>query len=315
MRTITQQTLGGPEVLEIAEVAQPIPSPGEVLVQVHATGVNPADYKLRSGQVRLFGDPPFTVGHEFSGVVAEVGADAGTFRPGDEVFGWTDPPHGSHADYVLVPATSIAAKPHTLDHVHTAALPIAGSTALQALTRVTNVQAGQRVLIHGAAGGVGHLAVQIAKALGAHVIGTARTVNHAFLTGLGADELIDYTTTDFASLRDIDVLLDTISNDYGLRSLGTLVSGGSLVDVVGLGIDRTDVAKQAEAVGRRFVEFSLEPNPADFARLADLADQGRLRPAVHTTLPLTDAAKAHELIESHHIRGKIVLVPRPVTRG
>jgi NADPH:quinone reductase-like Zn-dependent oxidoreductase len=185
------------------------------------------------------------VGHEFSGVIAEVGADADPFRPGDEVFGWTGPPHGSHADYVLVPTTAVAAKPARLDHLHTAALPIAGSTALQALTTVAEVRTGQRVLVHGAAGGVGHLAVQIAKSLGAHVIGTARTVNHAFLAGLGADELIDYTTTDFTNLRDIDVVLDTISNDYGPRSLNTLAPGGILVDVVGMGIDRTDVAKQA----------------------------------------------------------------------
>jgi NADPH:quinone reductase-like Zn-dependent oxidoreductase len=309
MRTITQRSLGGPEVLEIAEVAEPSPSHGEVLVQVHATGVNPADYKVRSGLVRLFGDPPFTVGHEFSGVVAEVGAGVGAFRPGDEVFGWSGPPEGSHADYVLVPATSIAAKPHSLDHVHTAALPIAGATALQALTKVADVRAGQRVLVHGAAGGVGHLAVQIAKSLDAYVIGTARKTNHAYLTELGADELIDYTTTDFTSLRDIDVVLDTISNDYGPRSLGVLVPGGVLVDVVGIGIDRTAVTEQAEAGGLRFVEFYLEPTPADFMRLAELADRGRLRPTVHTVLPLTDAAKAHELSESHHVRGKIVLVP------
>ena len=309
MRTITQRTFGGPEFLELAEIPQPTPATGEVLVRVHATGVNPADYKARSGQIRLFGDPPLTVGHEFSGVVAEVGADAGTFRPGDEVFGWTTPPHGSHADYVLVPAASIAVKPTRLDHVHTAALPIAGTPALQALTTVAGIRAGQRVLVHAAAGGVGHLAVQIAKALGAHVIGTARESNHAFLAELGADELIDYATTDFASLRDVDVVLDTISNDYGPRSLGVLVPGGILVDVVGLGIDRTDVRKQAETGGFRFVEFYPSPNPADFARLAELVDQGLLRPAVHATLPLTDAAKAHELIESHHVKGKVVLVP------
>lgn len=309
MRTITQRSLGGPEVLEITEVPLPSPGPGEVLVQVYATGVNPADTKVRSGLVRLFGDPPFTVGHEFSGVIAEAGTDAGLFRPGDEVFGWAGPPHGSHADYVLVPATALAAKPRSLDHVHSAALPIAGTTALQALTTIAGVEPGQRVLIHGAAGGVGHLAVQIAKSLGAYVIGTARTINHPYLTELGADELIDYTTTDFTTLRDIAVVLDTISNDYGPRSLSVLAPGGILVDVVGIGIDRTAVKRQAEANGLRFVEFYLEPSPADFARLAELADQGRLSPTVDTVLALADAAKAHELSESRHVKGKIVLVP------
>lgn len=309
MRTITQRSLGGPEVLEIAEIARPTPGPGEVVVRVCATGVNPADYKVRSGLVRLFGAPPFTVGHEFSGVVAEAGTGAGAFQPGDEVYGWTGPPHGSHADYALVPATSLVAKPRGLDHVHTAALPIAGVTALRALTTIAGVGPGQRVLIHGAAGGVGHLAVQIAKSLGAYVIGTARASNHPYLTGLGADELIDYTTTDFATLRDIDVVLDTVSNDYGPRSLDVLAVGGILVDVVGIGIDRTAVRRRAETSGLRFVEFFLEPGPADLARLAELADEGRLRPTVGAVLPLTAAAEAHELIEGRHVRGKIVLVP------
>lgn len=309
MRTITQQSLGGPQVLEIAEVAKPSPGPGEVLVQVLAAGVNPVDYKIRAGQIQLFGPPPFTVGLEFSGVVAEAGADAGDFHPGDEVFGSAAPPHGSHADYVLVPATSLAAKPHGLDHVHTAALPIAGSAALQALTTAAGLRPGQRVLVHGAAGGVGHLAVQIAKSVGAFVVGTARAINHAFLAGLGADELIDYTTTDFATLRDIDVVVDTISNDYGLRSLNVLVPGGVLVDVVGLGIDRTAVRQRADANGLQFVEFYVEPNAKDFSRLAELADKGLLRPSVQTTLPLTEASAAHELSESRHVRGKIVLIP------
>ncbi|MCU1644083.1 MAG: qorA5 [Nocardia sp.] len=309
MRTITQQSVGGPQVLAVADVPQRNPGRGEILVQVRAAGVNPFDCQVRAGQIQLFGPPPFTLGLEFSGVVADVGVDAGEFRPGDEVFGSASPPHGSHAEYVLVPATSLAAKPHSLDHVHAAALPIAGSAALQALTTVAGIRAGQRVLVHGAAGGVGHLCVQIAKSLGASVVGTARAINHPFLAELGADELIDYTTTDFATLRDIDVVLDTISHDYGLRSLDVLVPGGLLIDVVGLGIDRTAVKKRAGANGLRFVEFYVEPNAKDLARLAELADQGRLRPSVHTILPLTEAATAHELSESRHVRGKLVLVP------
>lgn len=310
MRKITQRILGGPEVLEVVETERPEPGPGEVLVRVHATGMNPADWKVRSGYVRLFGEPPFTVGHEFSGVVAEVGAGEETgFHPGDEVYGWVTPPHGSHADYVLVPAVNIAAKPRNIDHVHTAALPIAGLTAYQSLVGIAQVRPGQRVLVHGAAGGVGHHGVQIAKARGAHVIGTARANKHEFLRGLGADELIDYTTTDFAELRNVDVVLDTISNDYGPRSLGTLNPGGILIDVVGIGIDRTAVKAQAEAAGLRFVEYSLHPTPADLAGLADLVDQGAVRPAVQETMPLAEAAKAHELSESGRVRGKIVLVP------
>jgi NADPH:quinone reductase-like Zn-dependent oxidoreductase len=309
MRAISQRSLGGPEVLEVVEVDRPTPGSGEVLVQVRAAGVNPADHKVRSGYVRLFGEPPFSVGHEFSGVVIEVGAETGGFRPGDEVFGWAAPPHGSHADYVVVPETSVAAKPSSIDHVHAAALPISGLTAWQALVTAAQVQAGQRVLVHAAAGGVGHFGVQVAKAFDAYVIGTARTANHEFLRGLGADELIDYTMTDFASTRNLDVVLDTISGEYGPRSLATLKPGGVLVDVVGIGIDRTAVTEQAKASGLRFVEFNLQPTQADLAHLAELVDRGSLRPFVQEVIPLTEAARAHELSENGRVRGKIVLVP------
>ncbi len=309
MRVISQRSLGGPEVLEVMEADRPSPGPGEVLVRVRATGVNPADWKVRSGHVQWFGAPPFVLGHEFSGEVAEAGAGVSAFHSGDEVFGWVTPPHGSNADCVVVPETSVAAKPAVIDHVHAAALPIAGLTAWQALVTIGQVSPGQRVLVHGAAGGVGHLAVQIAKSRGAYVIGTARAGKHEFLRTLGADELIDYTVTDFADTRNVDVVLDTVSNDYGPRSLATLKPGGVLVDVVGVGIDRTAVKKQAEAAGTRFVEFYLEPTPADLTGLADLVRQGGLRPVIQETLPLTEAAKAHELSETGRVRGKIVLVP------
>jgi NADPH:quinone reductase-like Zn-dependent oxidoreductase len=309
MRVISQRSLGGPEVLEVAEVERPAAGPDEVLVQVRAAGVNPADHKVRSGHVRLFGEPPFTVGHEFSGVVAEVGSEVGGFRPGDEVFGWAAPPHGSHADFVVVPEAAIAAKPRSVDHVHAAALPISGLTAWQALVDISQLHSGQRVLVHAAAGGVGHLGVQVAKARDAYVIGTARTANHEFLRALGADELIDYTMTDFGSTRNVDVVLDAISGDYGPRSLATLKPLGVLVDVVGLGIDRTAVKEQAKAEGLRFVEFYLKPARADLARLAELVDRGSLRPFVQEAIPLTEAARAHELSESGRVRGKLVLVP------
>ncbi len=305
MRKISQRTLGGPEVLEVVEAERPVPGPGEVLVRVRAVGVNPADRKVRSGFVRLFGDPPFTLGHEFSGEVAESN---GTFRPGDEVYGWVTPPHGAYADYVVVPEDSLAAKPSSIDHVHAAALPIAGLTAWQALVQA-DVRQGQRILVHGAAGGVGHLAVQIAKSRGAQVIGTARAAKHDFLRQLGADELIDHTTEDFTRLRDVDVVLDTVSGDVGLRSLPTLRPGGTVIDVVGIGYDRTAVSEQAAATGRRFVEHNLAPTPADLTALAAAVDRDGLRPSVDRTLPLTDAAKAHELGESGTVRGKVVLVP------
>ncbi|MFF3649175.1 NADP-dependent oxidoreductase [Streptomyces sp. NPDC002181] len=308
-RVITQQSLGGSEVLEPAEIPLPSPGPGEVLVRVRATGMNPADWKVRTGKVDFFGPPPFVLGHEFSGTVEGAGEGATRFAVGEEVYGWTIPPYGSHAEHVVVTEDRIAPKPRTLDHIGAAALPISGFTAYQALVTLSDVRPGQRVLIHGAAGGVGHLGVQIAKARGAYVIGTARAAKHDYLRGLGADELIDYTAEDFSALRGIDAALDTVSNDYGPRTLPALKPGGILVDVVGVGVDRTEVTARAAELGVRFVEFFLEPTPAVLTAFAELVDTYGVRPTIAGTFPLAEAAKAHDLSETGRVQGKIVLVP------
>lgn len=313
MRAISQDAYGGPQVLKVIEVDRPTPGPGEVLVRVRAAGVNPADWKIRSGQVMKFGEPPFTLGLDVCGIVETCGEQVPRFRPGDEVYGVTLPPRGAYAEYTLAPAGTLATKPPSLDTVHAAALPVAALTAWQALVRVAAVGAGQRVLIHAAAGGVGHLAVQIAKARGAHVIGTARTSNHAFLRELGADQLIDYTTADFAAtVADVDVVLDTVGGDYGPRSLDTLAPGGILVDVTGsTGSDthRDIVRQQVDVRGLRFAEFSFTPSGTDLGSVTALVEQGRLRVVVDQALPLEHAAKAHELSETSHAKGKIVLTP------
>lgn len=302
---IRQISFGGPDVLDIVEAEKPVPGPGQVLVRVHAAGVNPADWKIRNGLVT--GDLPLTVGLDLSGVVESAGPGATGFRPGDEVYGVTFPPNGSYAEYVAVSADFLASKPRSLDHVHAAALPIAALTAWQPLTRVSPVDPGHRVLVHAAAGGVGHLAVQIAKARGAYVIATAREAKHDFLRELGADELIDYTTSDFAKSRDVDLVLDPISGDYGPRSLDTLKPDGSLVDIVGHGPDRAEVRRKADELGLRFAEFYVTPSGADLAEIAKSADAGSLRVSVAGVLPLEEAAKAHELSESGRVRGKLVL--------
>lgn len=310
MRAVSQRSYGGPEVLEVVETGLPTPGPGEALVRVHAAGVNPADWRIRSGMLRKFGAPPLTLGLDLCGVVEAVGEQTTRFRTGDEVYGCAFPPRGAYAEYVVASAEALATAPATIDHVHAAALPVAALTAWQSLVRVAGVGTGQRVLIHAAAGGIGHLAVQIAKARGAYVIGTAREGKHAFLRDLGADELIDYTTTDFAALaRNIDVVLDPISGDYGPRSLDTLTPNGILIDVRGTGPDRTAVREQATAHGLRFVEFGFTPAGADLDRVTDLVERGSLRVAVDQVLPLEDAAKAHELSETNHVKGKIVLTP------
>ncbi|WP_219466192.1 NADP-dependent oxidoreductase [Nonomuraea rhizosphaerae] len=309
MRAISQDALGGPEVLRLVEVDRPEPGPTEVLVRVHAAGVNPTDWKTRASGGMLRTAPPFTLGWDVSGVVERVGVGTTIYRPGDEVFGMLRYPqgHGAYAEYVSAPARHFARKPADLDHVHAAAVPLAALTAWQALVDTAGLAAGQRVLVHAAAGGVGHFAVQIAKARGAHVIGTASAAKHDLLRDLGADELVDYRKEDFAEVvRDVDVVVDTIGGDYGPRSLRTLREGGTLVSLA-IGAMLKDLHEQAAERGVRSAAMLVEPDHAAMRSLAALAQAGRLRAEVAAVLPLADAAKAHELGESNRTTGKIVL--------
>ncbi|MFI0898208.1 NADP-dependent oxidoreductase [Streptomyces sp. NPDC020983] len=309
MRAMTLRSWGGPEVLTETDVNRPEPGPTEILVRVHAAGVNPTDWKSRAhGGLGLWGEP-IILGYDVSGVVEAVGLGVTLFRPGDEVFGMPRFPYqaGTYAQYVTAPARHFAAKPNTIDHVQAAALPLAALTAWQALTETASLQPGQRVLIHAAAGGVGHLAVQIAKAHGAYVIGTAREAKHPFLRGLGADELIDYTQVDFAeTTRDIDVVLDTIGGDYGPRSLRVLRKGGVLISLSSP--TDTPPADEAEDRGLRSGFMLVEPDYAGMKAIAGLVETGRLRAEIDTVLPLEQAAKAHEHGETGRTTGKIVLV-------
>ncbi|MEV4165220.1 NADP-dependent oxidoreductase [Nonomuraea dietziae] len=199
MRAISQEVLGGPEVLTVVELDRPMPGPTDVLVRVHAAGVNPTDWLHRASGLYL-GTPPFVLGWDVSGVVEAVGAGVTLHKVGEEVFGMLDYPSGAgaYAEYVSAPSRNFARKPAGIDHIEAAALPVAALTAWQALVDTADLQPGQRVLIHAAAGGVGHLAVQLAKALGAYVIGTASASKHDCVRSLGADEVIDYSQTDFA---------------------------------------------------------------------------------------------------------------------
>lgn len=309
MRAISQNGLGGPEVLREVELERPEPGISQILVQVHAAGVNPTDWKHRAHPIFL-GPPPFVLGWDVSGVVEATGFAVTLFKPGDEVFGMLPYPHGagSHAEYVTGPTRSFALKPGNIDHAQAGALPLVALTAWQALTDTAHLAAGQRVLIHAAAGGVGHVAVQMAKALGAHVTGTASAGNHQLLRDLGADELIDYHAADFtAAAGDFDVVLDSVGGDYPARSLGTLRTGGILVSLLPLA---AEVTAEAARLGVRAQVMLAEADRAGMLAIANLVTQGKLRPVITDTFPLADAAKAHALGDTGHVAGKLVLTMR-----
>ncbi|MFJ3714727.1 NADP-dependent oxidoreductase [Streptomyces sp. NPDC090057] len=308
MRAIRQDVLGGPEVLKEVRVERPAPRPNEVLVRVRAAGVNPTDWKHRATGGFL-GEPPFVLGWDVSGEVAETGIGVAAFRPGDEVFGMLPYPfgHGSHAEYVTVPARALTHKPASLDHVQAGALPLVSLTALQALTEHAAVRPGQRVLIHAAAGGVGHVAVQIAKARGAYVIGTASAGKHDFLREIGVDEAIDYRSTDFAeAVRDVDVVLDTLGGDTSVRSLRVLRPGGVVVSILPVG--SREFLEEAERLGVRAVRMLVDADRSGMNTVAELAESGRLRATVAGAFPLAEAAKAHELGDTGRTTGKLVLL-------
>ena len=307
MRVITQHTLGGPEVLEVAEVERPAPRANEILIRVRAAGLNPTDWKHRATGGFL-GEPPFVLGWDVSGVVEAAGVGVARFQPGDEVFGMLSYPwgHGSHAEYVTAPARAFVRKPAGIDHVQAGALPLVSLTAWQALVENAQVQPGQRVLIHAAAGGVGHVAVQIAKARGAHVIGTASAAKHDFLRELGVDESIDYRETDFSeAVKDVDVVLDMLGGDTALKSLRVLRPGGIVVSIVPMG--KPDFYEEAERLGVRAVRMLVDADRADMESIAELVEAGKLRATIAGTFPLADAAEAHTLGATGRTAGKLVL--------
>ncbi|MGW0336378.1 NADP-dependent oxidoreductase [Streptomyces sp. NPDC003011] len=307
MRVISQDVLGGPEVLREVRVERPGPRPNEVLVRVRAAGINPTDWKHRESGGFL-GEPPFVLGWDVSGVVEAVGIGVATFVPGDEVFGMLPYPfgHGSHAEYVIAPVRALTHKPSVIDHTQAGALPLVSLTAWQALVENADLQPGQRVLIHAAAGGVGHVAVQIAKARGAYVIGTASAGKHGFLREIGVDEAIDYRETDFAeAVKDVDVVLDTLGGETSVRSLRVLRPGGIVVSILPVGSD--ELRQEAERLGVRALRMLVDADRAGMRAIADLVEQGRLRPTIAGTFPLADAAEAHALGDTGRTTGKLVL--------
>ncbi|GAA3007896.1 NADP-dependent oxidoreductase [Kitasatospora albolonga] len=300
------------DVLVPAVAPRPVPLPTEVLVRVHAAGVNPVDWKVRSGVFPPggLGAPPFVQGWDVAGVV-ESGPRVTRFQPEDEVFGlvWFPRPGGGYGEYVTAPARQFARKPAALSFEEAAALPMAGLTAWQTLAEVAELREGQRVLITAAAGGVGHLAAQIAGVRGAEVTGTASAPKHDFLRSVGVDHPVDYTAGRVSEqVRDQDVVLDLLGGEHTLDLLRTLRPGGLLI--LAIGQVSPEVATRALSLGVRVTPFLVEPDGAGLEALAGLVEAGRLRVHLERVFPLADAAKAHELGETDRATGKIVLSVR-----
>ena len=306
MNAIRMHSYGGPEVLRYDDAPRPRVKKGEVLVRVHAAGVNPLDWKLRSGSLNGFIQHklPLIPGWDVSGVVDEVGPGVSQFKEGDEVFAMADPTRdGAYADYVAVREAALAIKPKSLYHVRAAATPVSALTAWRSLFDLGHLQCGQRVLIHGGSGGVGHFAVQLAKWKGACVVATASTNNQELLRKLGADETIDYTSQKFEDVaHKIDIVLDIIGGETQERSWMVLKQGGALISLV-----QSPSEQKANQFGVRGIMSSVQPDGAQLSAIAKLIDSAKLRPTIDRILLLGEARRAHELSQGGHARGKIVL--------
>jgi len=309
MRAIVQNAFGGPEVLQIEKRPVPEPTATEVRVRVQAAGVNPVDWKTRAGKgIAAQWGLPLTVGWDVAGVVDAVGPGVARFAVGDPVFGmpWFPRPASAYAEFVTAPSRHFARRPDALGVVEAGGLPLAGLTAWQCLVDVARVQPGQRVLVHAGAGGVGHLAVQIAKARGAHVIATASGAKHDLLAELGVDQAVDYRTQKFEEVVEpVDVVYDLIGGDVSLRSFDVLHPDGVMI------ILPSAAAAEAIEAGRgrglRALGVVVEPDGNALEELAALVERGALRVRVDETFPLERAADAHRLGEQGRTTGKIVL--------
>ena len=306
MRAVQIQKFGGPEVLTVHELPIPSPGQGELLVQVHAAGINPVDTGVRSGRAAALAAavPPYVPGFDISGTVAAVGSGITSFKIGDEVFAMLDLRRGGgYAEFAIVKEDEAAIKPTNISFSEAASVPLVTLTAWQVLFEVGNLQAGQTVLIHAGAGGVGSVAVQLAKWRGANVIATASDYNHDFLRELGVDVPVDYRTQqfeDFAS--DIDLVLDTIGGDTQVRSMKTLKEGGKLVSIVGLTAEGRNPARNIEVTS-----ILVRPEADQLLAIGELIEDGILNPILSYQFPLTEAPAAHKQSETRRTRGKIVL--------
>jgi NADPH:quinone reductase-like Zn-dependent oxidoreductase len=306
MKAIVMHAYGGPEVLKLEEVARPEPKEDEILIRVIAASVNPVDVAIRKGYLaELIGKKfPLIPGMDAAGVVEKTGAKISKFKAGDAVYAFfTLASEGGYAQFAVAKESEAAPKPKGVTYAQAAAVPAAASTAYQALIDTAKLSTGQTVLVHGGSGGVGHFAIQIAKARGAKVIATASTANQGFLKEIGADQAVDYTTAKFEDVaKDVDVVLDSVGRDTLKRSYGVVKKGGIIVSIV----DEPDQGV-LEAHGIRGVTLRSTPQASLLEELTRLIEAKKTTPVVSQILPLSEVAKAQEQIATRHTRGKIVL--------
>ena len=306
MKAVTINQYGAQSALNFTDVERPIAGPQEVTIKILAAAVNPVDWKIRDGLGAMFGlQPPLILGCEIAGVIENVGEDVTNFKMGDEVYSYLGSHTGGYAEYVTALPSEVSPRPSNLDFDNAAAVPVGALTAWQAMFDLADLQSGQIILIHAASGGVGSLAVQIAKAKGAFVIGTASGKNRDFVESLGADEFVDYTSQKFEEVvKDADVVFDTVGGDTQQRSFQSLKKGGVLV---------TSVSPPSQELAQQFgvqaAMVNVEPNAKQLAEITQLIESGQLKTSVETILPLAEVQKAIAMSEAGHTQGKIILRP------
>lgn len=306
MKAVRIHAYGDRSVLQFGDAPKPAIAPDEALVRVVAAAVNPIDWKIRQGHLKTMVPYvfPLTLGWDFSGVIEALGSEVSSLAVGDAVFSRPDIRRdGSYAEYVAVRAVEIARKPKTISHIEAASIPLVGITAWETIVSVGNLVAGQKALIYAASGGVGSLAVQIAKSRGAHVVATTSSANIELVRSLGADQVIDYRNQRFAdNVKDVDVVVDTVGGDVQASSWSVLRRGGILVSTVSV-----PSIERAAALGVRSAFVLISPNAAVLDQLAGLVDAGKLRPLIGGEFALRNVADAHALSEFGRTVGKIVL--------
>jgi NADPH:quinone reductase-like Zn-dependent oxidoreductase len=297
-------TFGSREVMNFRKIPIPVPGPNEILLKVKAASINPIDWKIREGRYPVVKseDLPYVLGRDVSGVVEACGTETTAYQKGDEVYAMLGMDRGAYAEHVILKVNEAAPKPRSIDHLTAAGVPLAGLTAWQGLFRLGELKAGQRVLIHAGSGGVGHFAIQFAKAKGAHVITTVSEKHIKFVREIGADDVVDYKKQKFEdSVRDVDMVFDLIAGDTRERSWSVLKQGGILVTTM------MEPFRDVRELGVRAARFTVQENGEDLREITSLIDAGSVRPRISRVFDFHDVRAAQEHVEKGNTEGKVVL--------